>query len=117
MKESYGEDLASRPDLEPYADGGNAVGVASARGTGRPGYRAPISYIPRADPVMAGGRQHLHRRHGEPAKGAAKSKNPCMSGNFQRENREILWVSTRRQGPSLRIGWNGRKTSQTVLPT
>ena len=32
MKESHGEDLASRPDLEPYADGGNAVGVASARG-------------------------------------------------------------------------------------
>ena len=36
MKESYGEDLASRSGLEPYADGGNVVGVASARGTGRP---------------------------------------------------------------------------------
>ena len=36
MKESHGEDPASHPGLEPYADCGNAVGVASARGTGRP---------------------------------------------------------------------------------
>ena len=31
MKESYGEDLASRSGLEPYADDGNIMGVASAR--------------------------------------------------------------------------------------
>jgi len=36
MKESYGEDLASHSGLKPYADHGNVVGVASARGTGRP---------------------------------------------------------------------------------
>ena len=36
MQESYGEDLASHPGLEPYADCGNAVGVASVQGTGRP---------------------------------------------------------------------------------
>jgi hypothetical protein len=36
MKESYGEVLASHSGLEPYADDGNVVGVASARGTGRP---------------------------------------------------------------------------------
>ncbi len=36
MKESYGEDLASRSGLGSYADHGNVVGVASARGTGRP---------------------------------------------------------------------------------
>ena len=36
MKESYGEDLASHSGLDPYADHGNVVGVASARGTGRP---------------------------------------------------------------------------------
>jgi len=36
MKESYGEDLASHTGLEPYADHGNVVGVASARGPGRP---------------------------------------------------------------------------------
>ena len=32
MKESYREDIASRSGLNPYADGGNAVGVASVRG-------------------------------------------------------------------------------------
>jgi hypothetical protein len=38
MKESYEKDLASHLGLEPYADDGNVVGVASVRGTGRPGY-------------------------------------------------------------------------------
>ena len=31
MRESYGEDLASRSGLEPYADDGTIMGVASAR--------------------------------------------------------------------------------------
>ena len=32
MKESYRENVASYSGLKPYADGGNAVGVASVRG-------------------------------------------------------------------------------------
>jgi hypothetical protein len=36
MKESYGEDLASHSGLVSYAEHGNVLGVASARGTGRP---------------------------------------------------------------------------------
>ncbi len=36
MKESYEEGVASHLGLEPYADCGNAMGVASERGTGRP---------------------------------------------------------------------------------
>jgi hypothetical protein len=36
MKESYAEGLANHCGLEPYADVGNDMGVASARGTGRP---------------------------------------------------------------------------------
>ena len=36
MRESCGEDLASHSGLQPYADCGNAMGVASVRGTGRP---------------------------------------------------------------------------------
>ncbi len=32
MKESYREDIASHSGLGPYADDGNVVGVASARG-------------------------------------------------------------------------------------
>jgi|AP45_3_1055517.scaffolds.fasta_scaffold131572_2 hypothetical protein len=35
MQESYEEDLANHFGLNPYADGGNDVGVASGRGTGR----------------------------------------------------------------------------------
>jgi hypothetical protein len=35
MKESYDEELAIHIGLDPYADDGNVVGVASARGTGR----------------------------------------------------------------------------------
>jgi hypothetical protein len=34
MKGSYGEDLARHSGFEPYADDGNVVSVASARGTG-----------------------------------------------------------------------------------
>jgi len=37
MKESYDEELAIHIGLDPYADDGNVVGVASARGTGRLG--------------------------------------------------------------------------------
>ena len=36
MKESYGEDLARHSGLEPYAEDGDVLGVALARGTGRP---------------------------------------------------------------------------------
>jgi hypothetical protein len=48
MKESYGEDLASHSGPEPYADDGNVVGVASARGTGRPAIelRNPLFRVP-----------------------------------------------------------------------
>jgi hypothetical protein len=37
MKESYGKGLARHLGPEPYADGGDAVGVALARGTRRLG--------------------------------------------------------------------------------
>ena len=48
MKESYGEVLASHSGLEPYADDGNVVGVASVRGTGRPAIelRNPLFRVP-----------------------------------------------------------------------
>jgi hypothetical protein len=36
MKESCEEGLATHLDLDPYADAGDGVGVASGRGTGRP---------------------------------------------------------------------------------
>lgn len=36
MRESYEKELARHLGLDPYADRGNALGVASVRGTGRP---------------------------------------------------------------------------------
>ncbi len=53
MKESDEKDLASHLGLDPYADHGNVVGVASARGTDRPSYRAPKSELPCADTVVS----------------------------------------------------------------
>lgn len=98
MKESYDEDLASHIGLEPYADCGNAVGVASARGKGRPAielrnqsFRAPTLWWQGEGYTESG-------VHGKPQPGTAESRNLCMPGNFQRENREILLVSTPAQG-------------------
>ena len=123
MKESYGEDLASHSGLEPYADYGNVVGVASARGTGRPvielrnhPFRAPTLWCLREGHIIDGVR-------GKPAMGTAESKNLSMPENSKRENREILFVSTGQRGNAVRrysaflAGWNGQQTSPTVPPT
>ena len=103
MKESYGEDLASHPGLEPYADCGNAVGVASARGTGRPAIelRNHTSRVPTLCCLREG--HTIDGATGKPAMGTAESKNLCMPENSKRENREILFVSTG-SGAILRDG-------------
>jgi hypothetical protein len=115
MKESYGEDLASRSGLEPYADHGNAVGVASARGTGRPAielrnhpFRAPTLCCLREGHIIDG-------VTGEPAVGTAESQNLRMPGNSKRENREILLASTGQEGRTARRrspAWPGGTVSQ-----
>ena len=111
MRESYGEDLASHSDLEPYADHGNVVGVASARGTGRPAIelrnqssRVPTLWCPWEGNIIDG-------VFGEPPMGTAESQNLCMSGNSQRENREVPWA-LRVLGLAC-----GRKTPLAVQPT
>ncbi|MGE3409506.1 MAG: hypothetical protein AB7I37_22000 [Pirellulales bacterium] len=93
MKESYEEDLASHFGLEPYAGGGNAVGVASARGTSRPAielrnqaFRAPTLWCLREGYIGDG-------VIGKPSSGTAESQNLCMLEHSKRENREIPWVS------------------------
>ena len=74
MRESYGEDLASHLDLEPYADVGNGVGVASARGTDRPAIELRNHlHVSCADPVALWGRQHVRLRSGKWADGTAES--------------------------------------------
>ena len=93
MKVSYGEDLASRSGLEPYADGGNVVGVASARGTGRPAIELRNQVI-RA-PTLSNLREGYIDDGviGKPPSGTAESQNLCMLEHSNRENREIPWVS------------------------
>jgi len=59
MKESHGEDLASHSGLESYADRGNAVGVASARGTGRPAIELRNHPCPVCPHCVGCGRQHV----------------------------------------------------------
>jgi hypothetical protein len=45
MKESCEEGLAAHLDLDPYADAGNGVGVASGRGTDRPAIELRKQYF------------------------------------------------------------------------
>lgn len=94
MQESYGEDLASRSGLEPYADCGDAVGVASAKGPGRPAIelRNQSSRVPTLWCLWEG-----YLREGDMAsqRGTRRSRRTCAClGHFQRENRETLLVST-----------------------
>jgi len=49
MKESYEEDLANHFGLDPYADAGNSMGVASVRGTGRRAIELRNQLLPCAD--------------------------------------------------------------------
>lgn len=73
MKESWEEELATHLHLDPYADGGDIVGVASARGTGRPAMELRNQSSSCADPVKGGGRQHAEPRSGERFVGTAES--------------------------------------------
>ena len=51
MKESYEEGLANHFGLDPYADAGNSVGVASVRGIGRRAIELRNQLLPCADLV------------------------------------------------------------------
>ena len=64
MKEPYEKGVASHLGLESYADDGNVVGVALAKGTRRPAMELHVlsgngASISRADLVLTRGRQHL----------------------------------------------------------
>ena len=115
MKESHREDLASRSGLEPYADGGDTVGVASGRGdTGQPLSSEIKTLVCRSSSGLekATSRAPLH---GEVSGDAAESKTLCMCRSFKLENRETLWVP-RETGRRWPTRGDARKTSQTVQP-
>ncbi len=103
MKESYSEDLASHAGPELYADDGNVVGVATTGvHAGQPLSSEITCLVCRRS--VAIGRQNRACRQGEIRSGTAESENLSMRGNFKRENREILLVSTSIVVMSLRGG-------------
>ena len=115
MKESYRENLASCSGLEPYADDGDIMGVASARGNaGQPLSSEIITSVCRSCPDSEKATSSTPL-FGEALTDAAESENLCMRGHPKRENREILLVSDG-HGGMLPVDRNGRKTSQTVMP-
>jgi hypothetical protein len=59
MKESYGEDLANHTGLKPYAEGGDILGVASVRGTGRPAIELRNQSF-RASTLLCQGEDNMH---------------------------------------------------------
>ena len=113
MKESYRENLASSSGLEPYADDGDIVGVASGRGdTGQPlsseirESRVPILY-----PHGEGSIDHTAK--GKVWADAAESETLCMCRNSKRENREIPLASAEHEG-QLRVRRIAQQTFQTA---
>ena len=116
MKESYREDLASSPGLEPYALDGNIAGVASARGSaGQPLSSDIFTFACRSYPVREKATSSMPP-NGEAARDAAESETLCMRRHPKRENRESLFVSTR-CGGIFTPGWNGQRTPRAVLLT
>ena len=59
MKESYGEDLANHTGLDPYAEDGDILGVASVRGTGRPAIELRDQEF-RASTLLCQGEDNMH---------------------------------------------------------
>ena len=60
----------------------------------RPNHASPLDPpVSCADPVLTGGRQHRSDRHGKIVADTAESRNLCMRGHANRENREVLLVS------------------------
>ena len=116
MKESYREDLASSPGLEPYAGDGNIAGVASARGNaGQPLSSDITIFVCRSCPDLENAISSMPL-FGKASTDTTESENLCMRRHSKRENRESLLVSIL-CGGIFTPEWNGRKTPQAVLPT
>lgn len=117
MKESDREDLASNSGLEPYADGGDIVGVASGRGdTGQPLSSEIHPFVCRSwtDKEKATSSAPLD---GKAQADTAESKTLSMCRHSKRENREILLVCAEVGERVHSLGRNGQKTSRAVMLT
>lgn len=100
MKKSYREDIASSSGLNPYAGIGNDTGVASERGdAGQPLSSDTIHPVCRSCHDMEKATSSAPH-YGKMQKDTAESKTLSMCRNSKRENREILLVSTAKEGSS-----------------
>jgi hypothetical protein len=98
MKESYREEIASSSGLKPYADIGNDMGVASERGdAGQPLSSDIIQPVCRSCHDMEKATSSAPY-NGKVQQDTAESKTLSMCRNSKRENREILLVSTAKEG-------------------
>lgn len=76
-EESYGQELASHPGLGPYADDGNIVGVASARGKDRRDDELRDHLFVRR-PCAVRGKATLGAAIGRRGTGARKGSQACL---------------------------------------
>ena len=84
MKETYMEELAIHHGLEPYADCGNTMGVASVRGS--------VGQLLSSEIIISACRSSLGREKATPSPplrarwrtDAAESENLCMRGHSKR---------------------------------
>ena len=102
MKESRSEVLARHAGLEPYADGGDTMGVATAGAHAGPVLSSVNSFIPRADAVQAAEGNSAWVATGKTQASVAESKTWRMCGNSKRENREIPLVCGRKSPAAVR---------------
>ena len=104
MEESYKEDIASSSGLKPYAGIDNDTGVASERGdAGQPLSSDIIHPVCRSCHDMEKATSSAPH-NGKVQKDTAESKTLSMCQNSKRENREILLISTAKEGEELREG-------------
>ena len=115
MKESYREDLASYSGLEPYADEGNLMGAATARGNaGQPlssEITPPVCRSRTCDEKATSSLPLI----GKAVKDTAESKNLCMCRHPKSENRETLFALDEQRGV-FTARRADRRTSPTVMP-
>ncbi len=77
MKESYGEDLANHSGPESYAGDGNIAGVATAGVQSGQLLSSEMVFVPRADTLVAAGRQHVRSRYVASGRAARRSRGTC----------------------------------------
>ena len=115
MQESYDEELAIRIGLDPYADDGDVVGVASVMGTGRPAmelrnphFRAPTLWC-----QGEGNMQHRDMASDQQHGGVVDPEHAWKLQTREPGDPIRFHFNTRR----ISMKWSGQKTPPAVMLT